>query len=99
MRQTAATAILIDCFLHRRICVQRLEQLDQVGAVADLQQSFAHLVRAQHFFAMNLPESEHLVCLHLAIQFALPHGDGHVIDKQDSGNIGERSIDCGLTRF
>ena len=58
--------------LHGRIRRQRLKQLNQVGPIANLKQSFAHLVCPKHFFAMNLAESEHLVCLHLAVQIALP---------------------------
>ena len=90
MGQAAASAILIDRLLHGRIRIEGLEQLNQVGAVANLKQGFAHLVGSQHFFAMNLAKSEHLVRLYLAVQFALPHGDGHVIDEQNSRNRSEK---------
>ena len=46
VRQPAAPAVSLDQLLHRRVQSQRLEQLNQVGAVAHLQQRFAHLVVA-----------------------------------------------------
>ena len=83
-------AILFENLLHRRLWAQRLEQLDQVGSFADLQQRFAHLVAAIHFFAVDLAKAEHLVGLHLVLQRALRDRDGHVINKLDARYF------CGL---
>ena len=53
VRQAAAAAVLFDLFGHRRFRRQRLQQLHQVGTVAHLEQHFAHLVVAQHVFAVH----------------------------------------------
>ena len=58
VRHAGTAAILIDEFLNRRRGAQRLEQLDQVGAVADLQQGFADLVGAVHFLPVDLAKAE-----------------------------------------
>src|ERR1035441_6563736 len=87
--QTAASAVLVDQLLHRRIGAERLQQLHEVGAVPDTQQRLAHLVAAVDFLAMDLPEAEQPIRLHLRIQFALAHRDGHVVHELKTRNIRE----------
>src|SRR5579863_3458811 len=41
--EAGASAILVEDFLYGRFGAERLEQLDHVGAVADLEKRFAHL--------------------------------------------------------
>src|SRR5271166_6633743 len=81
MRQPTAPTVLIDELLNRRVRAQRLQQLDQVGTVADTQQRFANLITAVHLFTMNLLETQQFVGFDLGVEFALLHRDGHVIDK------------------
>ena len=87
MRQSAASAVLVDQLLHRRIRRERLQQLNQVRSIANLQQRLAHLILSVHLFAMNLPESQSLVGLHLALKLALLHRDRHVIHELDPGTF------------
>jgi len=87
MRYAGPSAILFQNLLHRRFGAQRLQQLDQVGAVANPQQGFTHLVGAVYLFPMNLAKAQHLVGLHLVVQVALLHRDGHVVDKLDARNF------------
>ena len=94
VRQSTAPAVLFDLLGYRRLGAQRLQQLDQVRTIADLQQHFAHLVGAQHIFAMHLLESERLVGLDMRLQLTRPHGDGHVIEKQES-----TALDLGNPSF
>jgi hypothetical protein len=38
---------------------------------------------------MNFTKAQHLVCLDLAFQLSLLHGDGNVVNESNSGNIPE----------
>ena len=87
VRQAAAPAILFQLLGHGRFRRQRLQQLHQVRTVAYLQQHFAHLVAAQHIFAMHFLETHRLVRLHLRLQLARLDGDGHMVEKQKTRNL------------
>ncbi len=56
----------------------------RLGSVAYPQQSLAHLVAAEHFFAVNLLEPQHFIGLDLAVQLARLHGDSNVVHKLHS---------------
>src|SRR5208337_4153668 len=86
MSQPAAPAVSFNQFLHRRIRCQGLDQLNQVGTIADAQHDFAHLIDSPHVLPMHFVEAQHLVGLNLAVQFALLDSDGYMIDELDSGN-------------
>src|SRR5579863_1771064 len=92
MCQTTAPAIFVNHLLHGRLGIEWLEQLNQVRTLPNLQQCLAHLIAAEHFFAMNLAESEHPVRPHLAFQFTHRHGNGYMIDEQNSRNRADNSI-------
>ena len=57
MGKPAAASVSVDQLLHWRIGTERLEQLDQVGAIANLEERLADLIIAVNFFAMNLGEA------------------------------------------
>src|SRR5689334_5548242 len=50
--EPAAASIALDQLLYRGFRAQRLQQLNQIRTVADLQQRFPHLVAAVDLFAM-----------------------------------------------
>ena len=85
--QAAPSAILVDELLHRRSLVKRFDDLNHVRAIANLQQCLAYLVAAEHFFAVNLAESEQLICLNLLVQFARTNRNGNVIKKRNPGTF------------
>jgi hypothetical protein len=78
----AATAIVaIYEFLNRRIATERLEQLYEVRAIADLEQHFAHLICAQHILPMDLREAKQAIGSQLRFQLTALYRDGNVIHK------------------
>src|SRR5450755_2010626 len=99
MCQTAAAAVFVNQLLYRRLGSQWLEQLNQVGTVADLQQSLPYLISAVHFFAVNFAEAEHLVGLDLRVQFALFHRDGYVIDELNAWDVLQVFMNAGHLQF
>src|ERR1039457_1351087 len=86
--EAAAAAVAFDQLRDRRLASQELEQLDEIGAVADLEKYFTDLVRAQHVLTMHFTETEPLVGADLRFELALADGDGDVVDEQEAGDGG-----------
>ena len=75
MGEATASAGLFNLLGHGRFRAERLQELDEVGAGADLHEDFADLVLAENLFAMEFGEAERLVLFHLGVEFALFDGD------------------------
>jgi len=74
----------LDLPRHRRIRRKGLEELNQVGPVANLQQHLSDLIVAQHVFAMEFFEAHGFVGSNLQLQFARPYCDPYVIDEEET---------------
>jgi len=90
--EAAPSLITLDQLRHGRLVAQRLEQLDEIGPLADLKKNFADLVRAEHILAMDLAKPECPISSGLRFELAWAHGDSDVIEKQKSGHGGHRYL-------
>jgi hypothetical protein len=89
--QAATSAVLVDELLHRRVGREWLEQLDEIGTIADFEKHFANQVGSENILAMNHSESEGLVRSDLTIELTLPDCNRDVVHKLDAWNL-RRSI-------
>jgi hypothetical protein len=80
-----AASVALDGLVDRRLGRERLEQLNQVGSVTDLQQDLANLVAPKDLFAVNFAKAKELVGFNLCLELAGGNRKGDVINKLNSG--------------
>jgi hypothetical protein len=84
VRESPPAAVLFELSGNRRLWSERRQELNEVGALANLQQHFANLIRAEDVFAMHFGKSQRAIGLDVRLELAEIDGNRYVIEEQES---------------
>jgi hypothetical protein len=82
--EAAASTVLCQLPGDRRFGTERLQQLDAIRAVSDLEENFADLVGAEDLFAVEFVEAHEFVGFQIAVEVARRDRDGDMVDAEEA---------------